>query len=833
MRLKENMSTDSPKPPVKKSISSDSQEKGSPLNLNQLKESIKAKTSFNRISYEDPSHKYLDWVHQLGLEKTFFGRYLNWLEDKFSIKRVLTVLLFCLLLSYLIFFQIKIPHNFKIGDLVTVDVISPISFEMTDEVTTEDKRIRAENTTSVVYDYDTTVFDRLAGNVYRSFRYMRTQLKDSPWPKDYQRQQQKIKELFVYKLQFEKELSVPIADYLFEWLIEVKFHPKIENALIRNLDNWYDKKIADSPDRYIPTGQDEIIARVIHKNNLGKEIPVNKKEILDLQNPDLFNLEDRKSLEKLSETDISNVLYLTRSLLVPNLTLNKQELTSRKQKARESVLPILISIKRNQVIVAKGATIQPFHMAVIKQIESLQSDRKKDLMAISLALLLSVSILVFFSYIKRFTMNKVRVETKDIFVMMIITVCVIFMTKFYMFVSDATFVAKLGAYFTHAVFLFAAPVAAGPMIIGLIIQSGEVVWLFTAFLSLALGVMEDFNYTFGIVSLVGGIAAARGVYNCKKRNDIYWAGVRTGAINALMIGFLVFITKLEQDESLKDLYLLVLAGFLGGIFSALVTMMSIPLVESIFNYTTDVKLLELSNLNHPLLKDMLIKAPGTYHHSMMVGSMVEAAAEDIGANPLLAKVMSYYHDIGKMEHAKYFIENQKPGNNPHDHISPFMSRTLLIAHIKDGVELGMKYKLGKPIIDGIVQHHGTTLISFFYNKALELKQEGDSEITEEEFRYPGPKPQFRESALVMLADSIEAAARSLDEPTPTRLQNIVRNIIQRKFTDGQLDQCNLTLKDLSKVEQAFVKILLGIYHQRIDYPRSAGGGLGYINSNQS
>jgi len=149
---------------------------------------------------------------------------------------------------------------------------------------------------------------------------------------------------------------------------------------------------------------------------------------------------------------------------------------------------------------------------------------------------------------------------------------------------------------------------------------------------------------------------------------------------------------------------------------------------------------------------------------------------------------------------------------------------LLIAHVKDGVEMGLHYKLGKPIIDGIIQHHGTTLIAYFYNKALDLKGEDDADISEEEFRYPGPKPQFREAALCMLADSIEAAARSLDEPTPVRLQNIVKNIIQRKFVDGQLDECNLTLRDLSKVETAFIRILLGIYHQRIDYPKSAGGG---------
>jgi putative nucleotidyltransferase with HDIG domain len=291
-----------------------------------------------------------------------------------------------------------------------------------------------------------------------------------------------------------------------------------------------------------------------------------------------------------------------------------------------------------------------------------------------------------------------------------------------------------------------------------------------------------------------------------------------------MVALLLTVARFDQESFVREIVSSVPAGFLGGIFASMLTMIVIPFVESIFRYTTDVKLLELSNLNHPLLKEMIVKSPGTYHHSMLVGSMVEAAAEEIGANPLLGKVMCYYHDIGKMAHPNYFIENQKPGNNPHDGISPFMSKTLLVAHVKDGVELGIKHKLGKPIIDGIIQHHGTTLISYFYNKALDQKADGDPEISEEEFRYPGPKPQFREAALCMLADSIEAASRSLDEPTPVRLQNIVRNIIQRKFMEGQLDECSLTLKDLSKVESAFTRILLGIYHQRIDYPRSAGGG---------
>lgn len=827
------MGTDHSKPPNPKSTSQESEIGSRVSRLNdRIKDAVTSKHHPKRHSYEDPSHKYLDWVQHLGLEKTVFGRYLNWLETTFSLRKVFTVLLFCLVLSYLIFFQIKIPHSFRAGELATVDIVSPLTFEMIDEVTTEEKRLKSESNIPVVFDYDTAVFDRLAGNVYRSFRYMRNQMRDLTWPRSYNQQQKLIRELFSHKAIFEKELGVSVADYLFEWLIELRFHARIENSLVRNLDVWYSKKIAESPDRFVPSHQEEVIARVVHKANAGKEFSIPKKDILDLQNPDHFQFMEKKSLEKMDESDRANLLYLARALIIPNLTLNKQELASRKQLARDSIAPVLITIKRNQILVNKGHRVQPFDMAVLKQIESIQSDKKKDFMALAMALLLSVTVLVFSSYIRRFTQNRIKFETKDIFVMMIIILGVVVMTKFYMFIADAAFISKWGTYFTHSVFLFAAPIAAGPMIVGLIISSGELVWLFVAFLSLSLGIMEDFNFTFAIVSLVGGIAAARGVLNCKTRNDIYWAGVRTGLVNVLLVGFLMLIAKIEQDEAITEVYFAIPAAFLGGIFSSLITMMVIPLVESLFNYTTDVKLLELSNLNHPLLKQMLIQAPGTYHHSMMVGSMVEAAAEEIGANPLLAKVMSYYHDIGKMEHARYFIENQKPGQNAHDSISPFMSKTLLVAHVKDGVELGMKYKLGKPIIDGIVQHHGTTLISFFYNKALDLKEEGDSEIPEDEFRYPGPKPQFRESALVMLADSIEAAARSLDEPTPTRLQNIVRNIIQRKFTDGQLDECNLTLKDLSKVEQAFVKILLGIYHQRIDYPKSAGGGLGYISNTQ-
>ncbi|XGC82086.1 HD family phosphohydrolase [Bdellovibrio bacteriovorus] len=792
------------------------------------KHTKKGESPATRVNYEDHSLKFLDWVDSIGLEKTFFGRAVQFMEEKFFIRRAALIFLYCVLLSYTIFYELDVPYNFAVGDVAQFDVSSPLAFEMIDEVTTEEKRLKSEFSVPVVYDYDTGVFERVSTNLMHAFRSMRAYYRETQWPKNAAEHRAKVKEFFQHKKQFEKELGVGVSDFMFEWLIDLKFSPKIEFIVMRNLENWYNGKIAEAPDRHIPLNQMNVLGRVVHKNNLGREFPISRSEILDLQVPENFEFTDKKDLNRFSESDQANLLYFARSLMVPNLTLNKQETASRRQAARDAVIPVTITIKKNQNIISQGSVIQPFQMAVIREIENIRTDKRKDLMALSMALMLSVAIMVFFSYLKRFTINKVRIEFKDVSVMMLIAFGVVFFTKIYLFMIDAAFASKLGHLIPPTAFLFAAPVAAAPMLVGLLISYGEIVWLFTAFMSVCLGIMVDYNFSFMFISLVGGIAAARGVYNCKTRNDLYFAGVRTGAINALMIAFILTMTKYDQAGGLKEILFSIPLGFLGGIFSALVAMMFIPLLETVFNYTTDVKLLELSNLNHPLLKEMIVKAPGTYHHSMMVGSMVEAAAEEIGANPLLGKVMCYYHDIGKMEHANYFIENQKPGQNPHDHISPFMSKTLLVAHVKDGVEMGTTYKLGKPIIDGIIQHHGTTLISYFYNKALDLKKEEDPEIADDDFRYPGPKPQFREAALCMLADSIEAAARSLDEPTPARLQNIVRNIIQRKFSDAQLDECNLTLKDISKVEAAFVRILLGIYHQRIDYPRSAGGGLGDV-----
>jgi putative nucleotidyltransferase with HDIG domain len=296
-------------------------------------------------------------------------------------------------------------------------------------------------------------------------------------------------------------------------------------------------------------------------------------------------------------------------------------------------------------------------------------------------------------------------------------------------------------------------------------------------------------------------------------------GIVLGIVNMAAIFFL----RLLFTDNISDIdtLIIILMGFAGGIISGILVAGLTPLFEVIFHYTTDIKLLELANLNQPIFQRMIIEAPGTYHHSIIVASMVEAAAEAIKANSLLAKVSAYYHDIGKMKKPQYFIENQQNGENKHDKLSPKMSSLVIISHVKDGCNLANKIKLGSQITNIIREHHGTSLVSYFYEKAKKDKDPSIRSLPESDFRYPGPKPQIREAGLVLLGDIVEASSRSLSNPTPSRIKTLVRERIDRVFSDGQLDECELTFHDLNKIAESFNLILNGSFHHRIDYPEPA------------
>lgn len=304
------------------------------------------------------------------------------------------------------------------------------------------------------------------------------------------------------------------------------------------------------------------------------------------------------------------------------------------------------------------------------------------------------------------------------------------------------------------------------------------------------------------------------------------AGLLVGCANVILIGLRAL---LYEDSAVFTLLMNCFFGFCGGVFAGILVTGLTALAEMIFGYTTDIKLLELATMDQPLLQELMVQAPGTYHHSIIVGNMAEGAAKSIGANSLLAKVAGYYHDIGKIRKPHYFIENQFDCPNPHQKLAPSMSSLILMSHVKEGAELARQNRLGRSIIDIISQHHGTSFISFFYNKALECREKSQGSkrmelppINSDDYRYPGPKPQTKEAGLVMLADVVEAACRSLTDPTPARIKGMVNRLINNIFSDGQLEECELTLKDLHQIAKHFNQVLATVHHRRVEYPAVTG-----------
>jgi putative nucleotidyltransferase with HDIG domain len=276
--------------------------------------------------------------------------------------------------------------------------------------------------------------------------------------------------------------------------------------------------------------------------------------------------------------------------------------------------------------------------------------------------------------------------------------------------------------------------------------------------------------------------------------------------------------------NLLDIVVRISACIVGGCLSAFLAAGLTPVVEYLGGYASDMRLIEMATLDHPLLKELSIQAPGTWNHSMVMGMMVESAADAIGANSVVCRVGAYFHDVGKMKKPLYFVENQAPGENRHDKLSPSMSALIIRSHVKDGVELARKHKVPQVIEDMIPQHHGTSLIEYFYEKAkkdVEEAGEDNDSVDKGLYSYPGPRPQTREAGLLMLADGIEAAARTLPDPTADRIQGMVQKMINKVFSSGELNECELTLRDLHLIAKCFTRVLSGIYHQRIAYAEPA------------
>ncbi|MFB5165047.1 HD family phosphohydrolase [Parageobacillus toebii] len=493
------------------------------------------------------------------------------------------------------------------------------------------------------------------------------------------------------------------------------------------------------------------------------------------------------------------VVKLTKQAIIPNVIYDRTATEEKRRQAMDEVKPV--KILQGQVIVEEGQFITNEIYHQLQLVGLLQNDRSfQPLIGLFLFVLLLLSPVVY--YFGREQANK------NLFVYTAIFTIMLLVMKLVRLIPESD-VFSTG---------YLVPVAFGTMLVRIFI--GERIAIMTSILyaicgslmfNEGMGVNGTIQVSLAIYLVTSGLAGSFFLHKQLRRAKIWQAGVFVAFINMVVM---LALTLLKNGHySLTEIGMFLLMAFASGIFSAILTIGLLPVFEACFGILSSMKLIELSNPNHPLLRKILTEAPGTYHHSIMVANLAEAACEAIGANGLLARVACYYHDIGKTKRPQYFIENQI-GGNPHDHLSPQLSKNIILAHVSDGVAILKKHRMPKEIVDIAEQHHGTTLLKYFYHKALE--QTGY--VLEEEFRYPGPKPQTKEAAIISIADSVEAAVRSLSNPSQEEIGKIVRSIIAERLQDNQLNECDITLKELEMVARSLCETLNGVFHSRIEYP---------------
>jgi putative nucleotidyltransferase with HDIG domain len=517
-------------------------------------------------------------------------------------------------------------------------------------------------------------------------------------------------------------------------------------------------------------------------------------------------------LLKKDNYNLSNLIVdICQQLLQPNITLNKNETEKRILEAQSKIKPILYQIKAGEMLVREGERVDKIMLIKLNSLK--ETVEKKDIyMSVTgTAMITCMLILVgYYLFLKDHKRLKKDHNKHMIFLALGLILYLAF-AKIAIYIARS-FHPEMIWEVASISFYMVVPVQAAAMICCLFLGF-DIAIFFTLVLTILSSLAFGGSFLVFIFFFLSSITAAYWIKERQERKNFIIAGFKLAVFNAILAIALGFYSFSQPDPIImaKEVFF----AFCGGLFAATLTIGFTPLIEILFNYTTQARLQEFASLDQPLIKKLMIEAPGTYNHSVIVATLAEAAASAIAANSLQAKVMGYYHDIGKLNKTMYFIENQANGKNRHDKLSPSMSALILIQHVKKGVEMAKAYRLGNEIIEGIIQHHGTSLIKYFYNKSLSL---GKDKVNEANFRYPGPKPQTRETGIVMLADVVEAAVRALERPTPSRIKGRVKELINNIFADGQLEECELTLKDLHQIAKSFNNILTSIYHNRIEYP---------------
>lgn len=724
------------------------------------------------------------------------------------------------------------------GSIAQRDIKATRSFLVEDEATTAARKREAAAEVPVVYDYDRDQTLKNFQSVREFFRGRREMVISqrvaeelfleeirSASPPDreglkreleYHRSEVSSDRLVSSGTLIEK-VSLDLDPEDMEPLFEEGFSERMESILSAAMKPIQGAAIVENRESLLRERGRGISLRTIS----GDQKEVFLEDFSGVMSMEIARSEVRKVINSVNwtgyDTELRQLMErLTLDLVRPNMTFNRSETENRRKKAIQGTSPVYYQVQRGEVIVRAGDPITEEQALKIRELKKLTPVIGRT--SLILGQFLFVAMIIFTLYMVLLVgYRQISTDMRGLVIIAIVIVLQMAVLKGFMVLIQALSNTYPGL--SEEALRFVAPYALGSMVAGTLFPV-MVPLIVTTLISIFSAAFLEWSHTIFVYSFLGGLAATFSVTHCRQRSSLIKAGLAVSGAN-IIVGVVFHLYSGEFFSASIVPEMISAAG--SGIFVTLIASLAIPVIESTFNVASDMKLMELANLNQPALKKMILRAPGSYHHSVLVGSLAEAAAEEIGANPLLARVAAAYHDIGKMNKPEYFVENQEDRDNRHAKLSPNMSALILSSHVKDGAEIGREFHLPRRIIDIIKQHHGTRLITFFFSKAKEQEDPSVQTVDPKDFRYPGPKPQSREAALVMLADAVEAASKVLSAPTPARIRGVVQKVINDIFIDGQLDESNLTLRDLHQIAKSFTRTITGILHHRIDYPESHGG----------
>ncbi len=702
----------------------------------------------------------------------------------------LVVVTSALLLSH---YSSGFSDNYREGDIIRGSVVSRADVGGFDIVETERRRNAARQAARPVFNFDSSRGESSA----RSFQAAWENLKNQA-------------ELKAKSLTWSGEGGAGVARAIAARKFDQDDFARL-NALIREVGDKYIYDDAETDrltqeivlvDVRNPSGQVIMPAprtRMHSLSGAGQELEL---KILNLPG---WSQEQKSAL-------VAAILPLLR----PNVLLDETATATARETEANKIPPVVISIKRNQVIAREGDTVTP---AMLSQFAAMKSTVQTGRPWHNLLGLLMIVFAVYWAVWKftehRSIASALSLSKKRAFTLVgsAIVVGTGLMRVGFTLADSVANGMKTAPFNDPTFWNFAIPFAAASLLVVMLVDT-QLAFLTGIVTALFAGMLAPTGIQTSLYAMISCSAAVYGIGRYRERQSVTLAGLFVGVVNAAMA--IALIAYAEQPLTPNTILLAAGCGFVGGLLTAIFSAGGLPVNESLFGILTDVKLLELSNADLPVLGQLALRAPGTNQHSHAVGQLAEDASRAVGANPLLARIGALYHDIGKVAAPEYFVENQQ-GENPHDHMRPSQSARIITSHVTYGIKLAKEINLPKKIADFIPQHHGTRTLHFFWRKAQAEAKPGEV-IDEKDFRYPGPKPQFKEAAIMMLADSCEAAARSLARPDPENIRLIVVKIVDAVITDGQLDECDLTLKEITTIREAMISALTAIYHARIDYP---------------